>query len=139
MLRKKQLCRTGRSRLLRGLLALFLFTDVGENDALTRLLPGSHLIVPKFVALYGVEGTSADAQFWYPSTLGCPMVHATGSAGDVFLCHPFIVHTATCPHCGTESRMIAQPAVHSADGLTLDGTDPSPIARAIAAGLAMAD
>jgi hypothetical protein len=33
--------------------------------------------------------------------------------------------------------MIAQPAVHAAAGFALDGTDPSPVARAIVAGLAM--
>jgi hypothetical protein len=127
-----------RSR-ARGLLALFLFTDVGEDDAPTRLLAGSHLVVPKFLAPYGEAGTNADAQLWYPSTLGRPVMHATGSAGDVFLCHPFIVHTATWPHRGAGPRMIAQPAVHAANGFTLDGTDPSPVARAIVAGLAMAD
>jgi len=63
---------------------------------------------------------------------------ATGRAGDAFLCHPFMVHTATWPHRGTGPRMIAQPAVHIRDGLALDGTDPSPVAKAIMAGLAMA-
>ncbi len=32
--------------------------------------------------------------------------------------------------------MIAQPAVHLPGGFTLDGSDPSPVARAIVAGLA---
>jgi hypothetical protein len=35
--------------------------------------------------------------------------------------------------------MIAQPAVHVRDGFVLDGSDPSPVARAVAAGLAMAE
>lgn len=113
-----------RSR-ARGLLALFLFTDVGPNDAPTRLVCGSHLAVPQFLAPHGEQGTDADAELWYPST-------------DVFLCHPFMVHSATWPHRGTAPRMIAQPAVHVADGFAIDGTDPSPVARAIVAGLAMA-
>jgi Phytanoyl-CoA dioxygenase (PhyH) len=127
-----------RSR-ARGLLALFLFTDVGPDDAPTRLICGSHLAVPRFLAPYGEEGTYSDAEFWYPSTLCRPIVHATGSAGDVFLCHPFVVHTATWPHRGVGPRMIAQPAVHAADGFMVDGSDPSPVARAIVTGLAMAD
>jgi len=45
-----------RSR-ARGLLALFLFTDVGRHDAPTRLLCGSHLAVPQFLAPYGEAGT----------------------------------------------------------------------------------
>jgi hypothetical protein len=57
----------------------------------------------------------------------------------VFLCHPFIVHTATWPHRGTGPRMIAQPAVSAPAGFTLDGTDPSPVAQAIVSGLAMTD
>ena len=85
----------------RGLLALFLFTDVGHHDAPTRLLCGSHLAVPQFLAPYGEAGTDSDAEFWRPSTLCMTVAHATGRAGDVFLCHPFVVHTATWPHRGS--------------------------------------
>jgi hypothetical protein len=126
-----------RSR-ARGLLALILFTDVGRHDAPTRLLCGSHLAVPQFLAPYGEAGTDSDAEHWRPSTLCLNAAHATGKAGDVFLCHPFMVHTATWPHRGTGPRMIAQPAVHARDGFTLDGSDPSPVARAIVAGLKLA-
>jgi len=123
----------------RGLLALFLFTDVGRDDAPTRLLCGSHLAVPQFLAPYGEAGTDSDADFWRPSTLCRMAAHTTGKAGDVFLCHPFMVHTATWPHRGTGPRMIAQPAVNAPDGFVLDGSDPSPVAQAIVKGLAMAD
>jgi hypothetical protein len=61
--------------------------------------------------------------------------HATGRAGDVYLCHPFIVHTATWPHRGTTPRMVAQPAVHAGEEFALDGSDSSPVARAIVTGL----
>ncbi len=127
-----------RSR-ARGLLALLLFSDVGPDDAPTRLVCGSHLYVPEFLAPFGEAGTGADAGFWRPSVLCRPVAHATGLAGDVFLCHPFVVHTATWPHRGAGPRMIAQPAVHVRDGFALDGSDPSPVARAIVAGLAMAE
>lgn len=127
-----------RSR-ARGLLALILLTDVGRDDAPTRLLCGSHLAVPQFLAPYGEAGTDSDADFWRPSTLCMTAAHATGKAGDVFLCHPFMVHTATWPHRGPGPRMIAQPAVNAPDGFVLDGSDPSPVARAIVKGLAMAD
>jgi len=127
-----------RSR-ARGLLALFLFTDVGRDDAPTRLLCGSHLAVPRFLAPYGEAGTDSDAEFWRPSTLCRTVAHATGRAGDVYLCHPFIVHTATWPHRGAGPRMIAQPAVNAPSGFVLDGSDPSPVARGIVTGLAMAD
>ena len=115
-----------------------LFTDIGPGDAPTRLVIGSHLYVPEFLAPYGEAGINADGQFWRPSVLCRPVAHATGQAGDAFLCHPFMVHTATWPRRGTGPRMIAQPAVHVRDGFALDGSDPSPVAKAIMAGLAMA-
>jgi Phytanoyl-CoA dioxygenase (PhyH) len=127
-----------RSR-ARGLLALFLLTDVGPDDAPTRLVRGSHLTVARFLAPYGDAGTDADTDLWYPSTLCRPVAHATGTAGDVYLCHPFIVHAATWPHHGAGPRMIAQPAVNAPAGFRLDGTDLSPVAQAIANGLAMAE
>ena len=126
-----------RSR-ARGLLALFLFTDVGPDDAPTRLLCGSHRYVPEFLAPHGEAGTDSDTEFWRPSVLCLRDAHATGAAGDVFLCHPFIVHTATWPHRGATPRMIAQPAVNAPDGFVLDGSDPSPVARAIVEGLILA-
>ena len=126
-----------RSR-ARGLLALFLLTDVGRDDAPTRLLCGSHLYVPSFLAPYGEAGADSDAVFWRESVLCLTAAHATGRAGDVFLCHPFIVHTATWPHRGAGPRMIAQPAINAPGGFALDGSDPSPVARAIVAGLDLA-
>jgi hypothetical protein len=123
-----------RSR-ARGLLALFLLTDVGRDDAPTRLMCGSHLYVPEFLAPHGEAGTDSGATLWRESVLCLPAAHATGRAGDVFLCHPFIVHTATWPHRGAGPRMIAQPAVNAPDGFALDGSDPAPVARAIVAGL----
>lgn len=122
----------------RGLLALLLFGDVGPQDAPTRLVSGSHLHVPEFLAPHGEDGTVPDGEYWRPSVLCRPVVHATGRAGDVFLCHPFIVHTATWPHTGKVPRMIAQPAVHVRDGFAIDGSDPAPVAQAIVAGLEMA-
>ena len=65
----------------RGLLALFLFTDVGPDDAPTRLMCGSHLAVPRFLAPYGEAGTDADGVFWRPSALCLPAAHATGRPG----------------------------------------------------------
>src|SRR4029077_13220983 len=83
--------------------------------------------------------SDSGADFWRPSTLCMTAAHATRKAGDVFLCHPFMVRTATWPHRGARPRMIAQPAVNAPDGFVLDGSDPSPVAWAIVKGLAMAD
>src|SRR4030095_1113688 len=86
----------------RGLLALFLFTDVGSEDAPTELIVGSHLDVPSILAPCGERGVffgDVVSQL-SASAFQRPRVHATGRAGDVFLCHPFIVHRATWPHQG---------------------------------------
>jgi hypothetical protein len=122
----------------RGLLALFLFSDIGPDDAPTRLVLGSHLYVPPILEPAGEAGMAggAVAARLRPSVLCRRTVEATGRAGDVFLCHPFIVHTATWPHRGTHPRMMAQPGVEVPDGFVLDGSDPSPVARAIVTGLA---
>jgi hypothetical protein len=124
----------------RGLLALFLFSDVGPGDAPTRLIAGSHLFVPPVLAPAGEDGMNGNnvSAGLRPSVLCRLAAEATGRAGDVYLCHPFIVHTATWPHRGTTARMIAQPAVAVPGGFALDGSDPSPVARAIVQGLAAA-
>jgi hypothetical protein len=124
----------------RGLLALFLFSDVGAEDAPTRLVLGSHLFVPPVLAPAGESGMPGGdvAARLAPSVMCRRTAEATGRAGDVYLCHPFIVHTATWPHRGTTPRMMAQPAVAVPDGFALDGSDPSPVAQAIVQGLALA-
>jgi len=124
----------------RGLLALFLFSDVGPDDAPTRLIVGSHLFVPPVLAPAGENGMPGGdvPDGLRPSVLCRRAAEATGRAGDVYLCHPFIVHTATWPHRGTTARMMAQPGVAVPDGFSLDGSDPSPVARAIVRGLATA-
>ncbi|WBP90079.1 phytanoyl-CoA dioxygenase family protein [Kitasatospora cathayae] len=121
----------------RGLTAFFLFSDVGPEDAPTRLLVGSHRFVPPVLARAGEAGMSgcAAVEALQPSVLHRQAVHVTGRAGDVYLCHPFMVHTATWPHRGVAPRMMAQPGVEVPDGFAVDGWDPSPVARAIVEGL----
>jgi phytanoyl-CoA dioxygenase PhyH len=94
----------------RALLMLFLFSDIDENDAPTRIRLGSHLRVPPLLAPLGEGGLSmmelstAAAR----ATEGMPEAAAMGPAGTVFLCHPFLVHAAQ-PHHGTAPRFLAQP------------------------------
>ena len=95
----------------RALLALFLFTDVGERDAPTEILVGSHLDVPRLLAPFGERGVFHGDVELPPSTFRRRSVRATGRAGDVYVCHPFLVHRATWPHRGTGRRMLAQPAI----------------------------
>jgi Phytanoyl-CoA dioxygenase (PhyH). len=98
----------------RALLMLFLFSDVGIDDAPTRIKVGSHLDVPPFLAPAGEPGMDMFDLCKTMDEAGRldspdrPSALATGQAGDVYLCHPFLVHGAQ-PHCGTVPRFIAQP------------------------------
>lgn len=94
----------------RALLMLFLFSDISGNDAPTRIRLGSHLRVPPLLAPIGEDGLSMTELSLAAAhaTEEMPEVAATGSAGTVFLCHPFLVHAAQ-PHRGETPRFLAQP------------------------------
>ncbi len=122
----------------RALLMLFLFSDVGPDDAPTRILVGSHLDVPAILAPAGDAGLSfLDLARKLGTTLDRDVTQATGHAGDVYLCHPFLVHAAQA-HRGHEPRFLAQPPLQAHGDLRIDDTltDPSPVERAIRWGLA---
>jgi hypothetical protein len=94
----------------RALLMLFLFSDVGKDDAPTRIRRESHVVIARELLPYGEAGAtlrqlSADG---YASSAHCDVTLAMGAAGTVFLCHPFLVHAAQ-PHRGTRPRFMAQP------------------------------
>ncbi len=80
---------------------LFLFSDVGESDAPTRIRVGSHRDVARFLAPFGDAGQPM-AMFGGIGT-DRPQALATGPAGTVYLCHPFLVHAAQ-KHHGTRPR-----------------------------------
>lgn len=122
----------------RGLLCLFLFSDVGPNDAPTEIKTGSHLLVPATLVGLGEAGGLYDpktSDAW-AAISELPSAFATGQAGDVFVCHPFLAHRATWPHTGTRPRIIAQPeiGIHEPFGLSAAAT-VYPVERAILRGL----
>lgn len=100
----------------RALLMLFLFSDVTDDDAPTRLRVGSHLDVARQLAPAGEEGlTLAElAADGFASSAHRAVVSATGDAGTVYLCHPFLVHAAQ-PHRGRRPRFLAQPPLLPVD------------------------
>lgn len=118
----------------RALLLLFLFSDVGELDAPTRIRAGSHLDIARQLAPAGEEGlTLRDlAANGFAETAHRPEVLATGEAGTVYLCHPFLVHAAQ-PHRGARPRFLAQPPLLPAEPLRLEREhgEHSPVERAI--------
>ncbi len=116
----------------RSLLMLFLFSDVGDDDAPTVIEEGSHFKVARVLEHFGEEGLP----FLELASKLSPDLRrtslATGEAGTVYLCHPFLVHAAQ-PHRGTEPRFLAQPPLIPARPFDLYRPDGrfSPVEKAI--------
>jgi len=93
--------------------------------------------VPSLLHPYGEDGI-----FGLRAPLPEPtdsVAYATGAAGDVYVCHPFLVHSASWPHRGTAPRFIAQPPIALTGSLQLDGAVDalSVVARNVRTALAL--
>jgi hypothetical protein len=115
---------------------LFLFSEIGPQDAPTQVRVGSHLDVPPLLEGYGDAGRE-----WMSlcvqaveASAARPVELVTGSLGDVYLCHPFLVHSGQA-HRGRVPRFMAQPPLDPTGLLDLDTDTPSPVARAVLDGL----
>lgn len=122
----------------RALLMLFLFSDTGKKDAPTRIRISSHLDIAKRLAPAGEKGLSLKelAENGFAESASRREALATGQAGTVYLCHPFLVHAAQ-PNRGRYPRFLAQPALVPAEPFQLtraDGAYP-PVEQAIRLGL----
>jgi hypothetical protein len=108
----------------RALLLLFLYSDVGDDDAPTRIRIGSHLEIARRLAPAGEAGLTLReiGDDDYASTAHLPQALATGAAGTVYLCHPFLVHAAQ-PHRGTRVKFMGQPSLPLPSPLVLDRPD----------------
>jgi hypothetical protein len=122
----------------RALLMLFLFSDVGENDAPTRIRIGSHLVVARLLAPAGESGMPMMeiSKAAAAATEALPQAIATGPAGTVYLCHPFLVHAAQT-HRGSTPRFMAQPPLIPSVRFELNRSDGdySPVEQAIRLGI----
>jgi hypothetical protein len=121
----------------RALLMLVLYSDVSENDAPTVIYEGSHIDVARLLYKEGDSGLSfmelAGKLDKLPKR---KEVFATGKAGTVYLCHPFLVHSAQ-PHRGSTPKFMAQPPLLLRDELSISNSDVgySPVEQAIRLGL----
>lgn len=123
----------------RALLMLFLFSDVEEKDAPTRIRAGSHLDVARLLAPAGEAGLSfMELAEKLTITEGRQEILAAGEAGTVYLCHPFLVHAAQ-PHHGKNPRFLAQPPLITREAFELQRADDhySPVERAIRKGIGL--
>jgi hypothetical protein len=120
----------------RALVMLFLFSEVGPDDAPTQLRVGSHLDVPQFLEPPGDDGLAwmTLCEQVVPESAGRPVELATGSIGDVYLCHPFLVHAGSA-HRGRTPRFMAQPPLRLSGQLDLDSANATPVERAVIRGL----
>ena len=118
----------------RALLMLFLFSDVSEDDAPTRIRVGSHHDVARLLAPFGEDGAGPLALTHVGS--GRSVALATGEAGTVYLCHPFLIHAGQRLR-GRRPRFMSQPPLVPATPLSLAREDGahSPVEQAIRAAL----
>jgi hypothetical protein len=118
----------------RALVMLFLLSDVGKKDAPTRIRVASHLDVARILAPAGESGLSLRdlAVNSFAESARRREVLATGEAGTVYLCHPFLVHAAQ-RHRGVRPRFLAQPALVPRQPFLLARADDaySPVEQAI--------
>jgi hypothetical protein len=117
----------------RALLMLVLYSDVSEMDAPTVIYKGSHLDVARLLRGAGEQGLAfmelADRLEGLPQR---DETLATGKAGSIYLCHPFIVHAAQV-HRGQIPKFMAQPPLRLRSELTISGSETAyaPVEKAI--------
>src|SRR5688572_16275295 len=115
----------------RALLMLFLFSDVGERDAPTRIRVGSHADIARQLAPAGARVLTLRElpTDGFAGSAHRPIVTTTGDVGTVLLCHPFLVHAAQ-PHTGERPRFLAQPPLLPADPENRPSGDLNPVEQA---------
>ncbi|MBV7531095.1 phytanoyl-CoA dioxygenase family protein [Chitinophaga sp. sic0106] len=121
----------------RALLMLFLYSDISDEDAPTRIKTGSHLDIAQLLYPAGEAGmTFGEIAAALPSLPSRPEIVATGNAGTVYLCHPFLVHAAQSHH-GSLPRFLAQPPLLLKAELMKPGMEAhySPVEQAIQLGI----
>lgn len=117
----------------RALLMLVLYSDVTEADAPTVIYKKSHIDVARLLYPEGDSGLSfMDLAGKLSEIPPREKAYATGKAGTVYLCHPFLVHSAQ-EHGGFTPKFMAQPPLLLRDELTIADKRAgyAPVERAI--------
>ncbi|OBB84576.1 hypothetical protein [Mycolicibacterium peregrinum] len=107
-------------------LVLTLLSEVGPADAPTRIRVGSHRDVARVLGPDPVEFIEAGAMVDVASRT-CPMAHATGRPGDMYVLHPFTAHAADV-HRGSSPRFMSQAPIMLTERLGPQG--PAALAAA---------
>lgn len=103
-------------------LLLTLLSDVGPDDAPTRIRVGSHRDVARVL---GPEplGLAEMGRLVDDASAARPVALATGRPGDMYLLHPFTAHAAD-EHRGTTPRFMAQTPIMLTSPLTPTSSSP---------------
>ncbi|WP_198538761.1 mitomycin antibiotics/polyketide fumonisin biosynthesis protein [Mycolicibacterium wolinskyi] len=88
------------------MLLLTLLSEVGPDDAPTRIRVGSHRDVAAVLGEDSVEFADS-GKLVDDASAGRPVALATGRPGDMYLVHPFTVHAAD-EHRGATPRFMSQ-------------------------------
>jgi Phytanoyl-CoA dioxygenase (PhyH) len=101
---------------------IFLWHDVGEDDAPTLLAPGSHVRVAEMLAELEPTGMpgAAHRQAVHPIVDGAEAVPAVGDAGDVYACHPLLAHSIHPDGPAGGRRVVSNVCVHGRRRRPLD-------------------
>ncbi|MGW4098996.1 MULTISPECIES: phytanoyl-CoA dioxygenase family protein [unclassified Mycobacterium] len=91
------------------LLVLTLLSEVGPDDAPTRIRVGSHRDVARALGPEPIDFIEAGALVDEVSRTR-PVAHATGRPGDMYVVHPFTAHAADI-HRGSTPRFMSQAPV----------------------------
>lgn len=88
------------------MLLLVLLSDVGDDDAPTRIRIGSHRDAADMLGEQVLDPMEA-GPLLDTASKDRPLAYATGQPGDMYLVHPLTVHAAD-EHRGTRPRFMAQ-------------------------------
>ncbi|MBA3684140.1 MAG: phytanoyl-CoA dioxygenase [Planctomycetes bacterium] len=117
-----------------GLLPLFLFSDIRPGGGGTAISLGSHLQTARILRDAEPAGLDVNELARRVSAQPRPRVlEATGSAGDIYLLHPFMLHTRSA-NTGSDVRFICNPCLPLVERMDLDPAstrDHSPLERSI--------
>lgn len=121
----------------RALLLLVLYSDVTEEDVPTMIYEGSHIDVARLLSKEGDAGLSfMELASQLDDLPQRKLALATGKAGTVYLCHPFLVHAAQA-HRGQNPKFMAQPPLLLKGECCIEGSTNgySPVEEAIRLGI----
>lgn len=121
-----------------GLLTLVLWTDVRSRGGATFIVTDSVPAVARYLAKHPEGVTPEELRAAYPQILSeCnQFAEATGSAGDVYILHPYMLH-ATAPNLLRDRRAITNPPIKLKSPMCFDRADGahSLLERAVLRGL----